>query len=136
MSDFEKELAQKYSQTKSKIIANSLFAIIDPKQTCIKVKKTDDLLNPKYYISNGRYADLFEKWINKSTLLNKFVNNNNTSFSKFMSLLEDNAQSDTVTLKLLSLYDYISYDIMGGEQPEIFIRLNDPEKIRKIVSIS
>ena len=32
-----------------------------------------------------------------------------------------------------SYFDYATYEIVGGEQPEIFIRLNDPEKIRRIV---
>lgn len=34
---------------------------------------------------------------------------------------------------MLSIFDYISYEILGGEEPEIFIRLNDPQKIKNIV---
>ena len=34
----------------------------------------------------------------------------------------------------MSIFDYIIYEIVGGEEPEIFIRLNDPNKIKSIVS--
>jgi len=33
----------------------------------------------------------------------------------------------------LSIFDYITYEITGGEEPEIFIRLNDPDKVKNIV---
>ena len=33
----------------------------------------------------------------------------------------------------MSVFDYITYEVAGGEEPEIFIRLNDPNKIKSIV---
>lgn len=36
-------------------------------------------------------------------------------------------------MKLLSVFGYINYEVVGGEEPEIFIRLNDPNKIKSIV---
>jgi len=36
----------------------------------------------------------------------------------------------------LSIFDYITYEIAGGEEPEIFIRLNDPRKIENIVLLN
>jgi hypothetical protein len=39
----------------------------------------------------------------------------------------------SIALKLLSIFDYITYELVGGEEPEIFIRLNDPLKVRNIV---
>ena len=36
-------------------------------------------------------------------------------------------------LKLLSLLDLVSFEILGGNSPEIFIRLNAPDKIKNIV---
>ena len=38
-----------------------------------------------------------------------------------------------IALKLLSIFDYITYEVLRGEEPEIFIRLNDPNKIKSIV---
>lgn len=54
------------------------------------------------------------------------------NYTQFMSLAPDSL--DAVALKLLSIFDYISYEIIGGEEPEIFVRLNDPLKVRGIVT--
>lgn len=35
-------------------------------------------------------------------------------------------------LNLLAMFNIIQYDMYGGENPEIFIRINDPERIRAI----
>lgn len=48
-------------------------------------------------------------------------------------MLLDSSSIDAVALKLLSMFDYITYEVVGGEEPEIFIRLNDAEKVRRIV---
>lgn len=48
-----------------------------------------------------------------------------------MSIAND--EWSNIALKLLSIFDYISYEILGGEEPEIFIRLNDPQKVKNIV---
>ena len=54
-----------------------------------------------------------------------------SSFSSFLSLATDEASM--IALKLFSIFDYITYEVVGGEEPEIFIRLNDPNKIKSIV---
>ena len=56
---------------------------------------------------------------------------NVVSYSGFMNLTSDDFSN--TTLKLLSIFDYITYEIAGGEEPEIFIRLNDPNKVKNIV---
>ena len=40
---------------------------------------------------------------------------------------------DNNLLKLLSIFDLISYEIEGGNTPEIYIYLNAPDKIKRIV---
>lgn len=57
--------------------------------------------------------------------------NDAKSYSRYMDLSKDNLSSRA--LKLLSIFDYITYEISGGEEPEIFIRLNDPNKVKNIV---
>ena len=37
-------------------------------------------------------------------------------------------------LYLLEIFDLASYEILGGESPEIFVRLNDPLKVRRLTS--
>ena len=54
-----------------------------------------------------------------------------SSYSSYMSIAND--EWSNIALKLLSIFDYISYEILGGEEPEIFIRLNDPQKVKNIV---
>jgi hypothetical protein len=44
-----------------------------------------------------------------------------------------NDDNSKTTLKLLSIFDYVTYEIAGGAEPEIFIRLNDPNKVKNIV---
>ena len=75
---------------------------------------------------------MMRKPIIKSKIMNNLSRTNESaSYSGFMNLELDDTSS--TTLKLLSIFDYITYEIAGGEEPEIFIRLNDPNKVRNIV---
>ena len=53
------------------------------------------------------------------------------SYEGYISLASDD--NSNTALKLLSIFDYITYEVAGGEEPEIFIRLNDPNKVQSIV---
>ena len=52
-------------------------------------------------------------------------------FKGYMSL--DSDEYSNTALKLMSIFGYITYEIVGGKEPEIFIRLNDPYKIKALV---
>ena len=130
IEDFENLLKQKYGKNKAKIISNALLHLVDPKNTCIKRRDSENHITT-YYLSNGTFGTLLTRAITKSSLIKSWGNNPNIFFSKYMALAPDG--SDALALKLLSIFDYITYEASGGEQPEIFIRLNDPEKIRQIV---
>ena len=67
----------------------------------------------------------------KSRLIRNFQNEKTSSYSGYMSL-DANSQS-SIALKLLSIFNYITYEVIGGQEPEIYIRLNDPNKVRNIV---
>lgn len=125
-------LCKEYGLSRATIISNSLFDIVDPLHTCIKIRRNDESNETSYYISNGTFTSVMIKIVTKSTLLRNLSHNTNSCFSEYM-VLNHNTNSETV-LKLLSLFDLITYEIIGGEEPEIFVRLNDPEKIRRIVS--
>lgn len=71
------------------------------------------------------------KAIIKSLIVNKITKSSESSYSSYMSIAND--EWSNIALKLLSIFDYISYEILGGEEPEIFIRLNDPQKVKNIV---
>lgn len=131
LEEFAKAISPKYGATKARIIANSIFSLVDPESRCVKYRAFDDHSAAQYTLSNGTFKEVLNRAITKSQLIRNLDGNNNTSLSKFMPLAPEG--KDAVALKLLSIFDYITYEVVGGEQPEIFIRLNDPEKIRRIV---
>jgi len=127
LEEFAKAISPKFGATKAKIIANSLLFLVDPDNKCVKPRPSTS----EYSLSNGTFKELLNKAITRSQLVRNLDGNNNTSFSKYMPLSQEG--KDTTALKLLSIFDYATYEVAGGEEPEIFIRLNDPEKIRRIV---
>ena len=130
--DFSKLIREKYGMAKARIIANSLFELVDPNGKCIK-RRTNDSSGKTYYsLTHGNFKEMMRKPIIKSKIMNNLSRTNESaSYSGFMNLELDDTSS--TTLKLLSIFDYITYEIAGGEEPEIFIRLNDPNKVRNIV---
>lgn len=131
LEKFAEAISPKYGATKARIISNSLFPLVDPENRCIKHRAYDDHTATQYTLSNGTFKELLNRSITRSQLIKNLDGNNNTSLSKFMPLSPEG--KDAIALKLLSIFDYATYEVVGGEQPEIFIRLNDPEKVRRIV---
>ena len=128
--DFEKLICEKYGRTQARIIANSLFELVDPNGICVKHRMVAGKMC--YSIANGNFKEYMRKPIIRSKLVSNITRVGNTaSYSGFMCLHSD--ESSNVALKLLSIFDYITYEVAGGEQPEIFIRLNDPNKVKAIV---
>ena len=125
------KISQRYGRTKARIIANSIFALVDPKNECVKRREYEGVDEVKYSLSNGAFKELLRKPITKSSLISRFDRCEGKTFSIFMPLQPKG--HDSIALKLISLFDYATYEVAGGEQPEIFIRLNDPEKVRRIV---
>lgn len=131
LEEFAKAISPKYGATKARIISNSIFHLVDPKSRCVKHRAFDDHAASQYALSNGTFKERLNRSITRSQLIKNLDGNNNTSLSVFMPLSPEG--KDAIALKLLSIFDYATYEVVGGDQPEIFIRLNDPEKIRRIV---
>lgn len=131
LEDFAKAISPRYGITKARIIANSIFHLADPGERCVKYRAYNENAASAYTLSNGTFKELLNRTVTYSQFVRNLDDNKNTSIVKFMPLLPEG--KDTVALKLLSIFDYATYEVMGGEEPEIFIRLNDPEKIRRIV---
>jgi len=130
--DFAKAIYEKYGVAKAKIIANSLFDLVDPSGSCIKHRGGEPTGKTFYLLSNGNFKELMRKPIIKSTIMHNITEvQDSTSYAGFISLMSD--KSSNTALNLLSIFDYATYEIAGGKEPEIFIRLNDPNKIRNIV---
>ena len=134
MDDFAKLIKEKYGMAKARIIANSLFDLVDPNGRCVKHRGGGGEISGKtvYSLANGNFKELMRRPIIKSKIMHNIsAEDGAASYTGYISLLSDDNSS--VTLKLLSIFDYITYEVVGGEEPEIFIRLNDPEKVKNIV---
>lgn len=124
-------------KTKANLIANSLFDIIDPSGKCISHRRDDSKGTTVYRLKNGTFGEIMRKAITKANIIQRMSSCNEETYSSYISMDTSSSgaiDANTIALKLLSIFDYITYEIAGGEEPEIFIRLNDPVKIEKIVT--
>ena len=131
--DMKKLLHERFGSTNSNIISNSLFDLVDPQGLCVKRRANEAAGKMQYSLSNGNFKEFMRKPVIKSSLvsnLSKMTDKN--SYSGFISLTSN--VNSVIALKLLSIFDYITYEVLGGAEPEIFIRLNDPNKLRNIVT--
>ena len=131
--DFAKLLREKYGIAKARIIANSLFDLVDPDGRCVKRRnRSEGTGKGVYSLSNGNFKEYMRRPIMRSKIMHNLEQTGNqTTYIGYVSLLNDT--NSNLALKLLSIFDYINYEVVGGEEPEIFIRLNDPNKVRNIV---
>ena len=124
-------------KTKANLIANSLFDIIDPTGKCVSYRRDDSKGTTVYCLKNGTFGEIMRKAITKANIVQRMSSSNEETYSSYISMDTSSSgaiDTNTIALKLLSIFDYITYEIAGGEEPEIFIRLNDPIKIEKIVT--
>ena len=128
--EFKMKLNHRYKKmSKAEVIANTYFDIVDSSNNCIKISRNDE--NEKYQVSNGNIRNLAESILRKSTIFKGFINNDDEEYMNYIS--EKTSKNDIEALKLLSLLDIVIFEIIGGDSPEIFIRLNAPDKIKNIV---
>lgn len=129
--DFAKLIREKYGMAKARIIANSLFDLVDPNGQCVKHRANDATSKTYYSLANGNFKEYMRRPIIRSKVVGNITKSNETTYSSYMSFSND--ENSNIALKLLSIFDYITYEVVGGEEPEIFIRLNDPNKVKNIV---
>lgn len=131
IDDFAKLLSERYGMAKARIIANALFDLVDPNSTCVKHRANESTGRTQYSLANGNFKEYMRKSITKSTVISNFSGVQGANYSSYMGVAND--EWSALSLKLLSLFGYVTYEIVGGEEPEIFIRLNDTNKVRGIV---
>ena len=125
---FKKRIVKRYhNSVKAEVIANSYLEIIDPNNQCVACRKDSDE-EPTYQIRDGRLRYL-AKDVLKSSLMKKFKGKMENEYEQFYA----ESSEDVKLLKLLSIFDFITYEIEGGNTPEIYIYLYTPDKIRNIV---
>lgn len=132
LEEFANAISKQFGKTKARIIANSIFGLVDPNHKVVKPRNTEDMSQATFMLANGTFDSYLKKPILRSDLVKSFAGNYTSEYSQFTSLSPDDF--DALALKILSIFDYVSYEIIGGEEPEIFIRLNDPNKVAGIVT--
>lgn len=65
----------------------------------------------------------------------QFVDSNDTHvFFRFYPLTQNKQIEIMPTLRVLELLGLATYEIRGGEKAEVFIRINDPDKIERLAN--
>ena len=130
--DFSNAIQERFKPEQARVIANSLFDLVDPKGFCAKGRIDEKTGKTKYSMGNGNFKELMRKAIVKSKIMGYIMRDLEAQeFKGYMSL--DSDEYSNTALKLMSIFGYITYEIVGGKEPEIFIRLNDPYKIKDLV---
>ena len=90
--DFTRVIKEKYGMTQARIIANSLFDLVDPNMTCVKRRSNDSSAKNYYLLSNGNFKEYMRKAIIKSLIVNKITKSSESSYSSYMSIANDECQ--------------------------------------------
>ena len=128
LDDFKSAITGRYTKDQATIICNALFELVDPKGRCVKKRFSQTDNGDVYMISSGNFKEVMCKSIKNSQVIMNFCECAGSTYSSYINV----SDKENTALKLMSIFDYISYEIVGGEEPEIFIRLNDPKRIENI----
>ena len=126
-------ISSHFGRAGSELIVSSLFSILEPGgYIChIKSRPASKSNETEYLLSGSKLMELFTSLLSNSQL--RFLLQR-TKDSRVKSFMHINGEKDGQLLKLLSLFGYVTYNVSGGTQPEIFVRFNSPEKIRAIIT--
>src|SRR5699024_7506232 len=87
IDDFAKLLSERYGMTKARMIANSLFDLVDPNCTCVKHRTNEAIGRTQYSLANGNFKEYMRKSITKSRVVSNFSGVHGASYSSYMSLV-------------------------------------------------
>lgn len=93
-----------------------------------KAHNRDELI---YRVMNSNYT-ILKNYL--SRLISQCSPNiSKNTFSTYVAISKNNNQNNIVYLAiLLELFGLASYEIIGGKNTEIFVRVNDPAKLRRL----
>ena len=137
LQQFEKELVEIYKDNiTARNIANGYFTCIEDRGNSFQnkefyVKKTVGEVT-KYRITNSTYRSVAESLVYKNTFIKELDRIDSNKTEKYKTSGDAKIKPIIKILNLLSLFNLVQYDMYGGENPEIFIRINDPSRIEAI----
>ena len=136
IQEFSAEINKVYNnKEKSMAIATSYIDLISPIETARLIQRPIEFNKQfnKYRITNRTYHNAKREIVIKSDIMRKL-----TSTSTDISIYYPKSNKKDFdlfrVLYLLEIFELCNYEITGGESPEIFIRLNDPLKIKRLIS--
>lgn len=135
IDEFSKKIARgsnsiNFNKLQADSIASSFFSVVDLYEKCVVSRTNKTSLLVEYNVTNGNIRNLAEAVLDQSQLIRNMLNHMLNTYERYMPL---DANKDSNALKLLSLFDLISYNVEGGNEPQISIWLNSPERIGQIV---
>jgi hypothetical protein len=96
----------------------------------IRARKKQGSEEKSYFVSNSSYASLTHLF--QQQLYQCAVNSNNNTFFQFYPKSQNASIEIMPLLRFLELLGLASYEIRGGEKAEVFIRINDPDKLERL----
>lgn len=137
MIQFKQKLNEVFKNSViSENIANGYFRCIEDNENTIYsrpfyvTKTIGDIV--KYRIVNTSYRQKAETLIYRSQIIKELNNIKANKIEKYKTADRNKMKNITRVLNLLSMFNIIQYDMYGGQNPEIFIRINDPARIKAI----
>lgn len=97
----------------------------------LQKRKKQNSVDSAEYIVMGNYSMLKN---NMLRLLSQCFPNDDLQYHSYVPYSNDKSVSVMPILKLLEIVGLASYDLRGGENAEIFLRINDPDKIKRLAN--
>ncbi|NMA49672.1 MAG: hypothetical protein GX947_07885, partial [Tissierellia bacterium] len=137
IQEFSAEINKIYNdKEKSFAIASSYIDLISPTLEQGRFMQRPIEFNQqvnKYRIVNRTYHNVKREYIIKSDIMRKLTSNDNNICIYYPKTNKKDFDLFRA-LYLLEIFGLANYEILGGESPEVFIRLNDPFKVKRLTS--
>lgn len=99
----------------------------------IQVRRDSSKIDVEYRIMNSNYSILKNRMA--SLLYSCEPYDGTDTYSTYIPILKNGKKDDLIYLAiLLEIFGYATYEMLGGKNTEIFIRINDPVKLRRIAN--
>ena len=96
-------------------------------------KSTIKSMEVEYRVMNGNFSTLGNYLVRQ--LAQCAPNNSHNIHSSYIAISKGDKKTDVLQLSiLLELFALATYEVVGGKNTEIFIRINDPLKIKRLAT--
>ena len=93
------------------------------------LQKRRDGSSFKYRVFNTRYLQIFASMLKR--FANMFLNSNESIVNRFITNKETNSITYVRLGYFVEMLEIGTFEIKGGENPMIFVRINDPQRIER-----